>query len=114
MRRRVIWIPLLLLLSVTAATGGGWLWFRGQLHASLPQLDGTYQLPGLDGAVTVLRDALGIPTIQGTSRRDVARATGFVHAQDRFFQMDLTRRRAAGELAALVGIRALEADRAIR
>jgi penicillin amidase len=114
MRRRVIWIPLLLLLSVTAAAGGGWLWFRGQLRASLPQLDGTFQLPGLDGAVTVVRDALGIPTIQGTSRRDVARATGFVHAQDRFFQMDLTRRRAAGELAALVGIRALEADRAIR
>ena len=114
MRRRVIWIPLVLLLMATAAAGGGWLWFRGQLRASLPQLDGTHQLAGLDAAVTVTRDALGIPTIQGASRHDVARATGFVHAQDRFFQMDLTRRRPAGELAALVGIRALEADREIR
>ena len=58
---------------------------------------------GLQSAVTVERDALGIPTIRGISREDVARATGFVHAQDRFFQMDLARRRAAGELAALVG-----------
>src|SRR5687768_9443920 len=99
MRRRVIWIPLFLLLTGTAAAGGGWLWFRGQLRASLPQLDGTHQRAGLDATVTVTRDALGIPTIQGASRRDVARATGFVHAQDRFFQMDLTRRRPAGELA---------------
>ena len=48
------------------------------------------------------------------TRADVARATGFVHAQDRFFQMDLARRRAAGELAALVGPRALALDREIR
>ena len=53
--------------------------------------------------VTVERDGLGIPTIRGVPAQDVARATGFLHAQDRFFQMDLARRRAAGELAALVG-----------
>jgi penicillin amidase len=64
--------------------------------------------------VTVTRDALGVPTIAGASRQDVARATGFLHAQDRFFQMDLARRRAAGELAALVGERALAADRQVR
>jgi penicillin amidase len=113
MRRR-IWIPLVLLAVLAATAGGGALWFRGELRASLPQLDGTYPLAGLGAPVTVTRDALGIPTIRGTSRRDVARATGFVHAQDRFFQMDLTRRRAAGELAALVGGRALAADRDIR
>ena len=60
------------------------------------------------------RDALGIPTISGATREDVARATGFLHAQERFFQMDLSRRRAAGELAALVGRRALVADMPIR
>jgi penicillin amidase len=64
--------------------------------------------------VTVTRDALGIPTIRGRSREDVARATGFVHGQDRFFQMDLSRRRAAGELAALVGARAVPLDVDIR
>ena len=67
------------------------------------QLDGTLRLAGLSAPVSVTRDALGIPTIRGQSREDVARATGFLHAQDRFFQMDLARRRAAGELAALVG-----------
>ena len=71
-------------------------------------------MAGLHGAVTVTRDALGIPTIRGTSREDVARATGFLHAQDRFFQMDLARRRAAGELAELVGRRAVEVDRRTR
>ena len=90
------------------------LWLRGQLRASLPQLDGSVTLAGLSAPVTVTRDAQGIPTISGRAREDVARATGFLHAQDRFFQMDLARRRAAGELAELVGQRALAADRAIR
>ena len=90
------------------------LWVRHELRASLPLRDGTHRLAGVSAPVTVTRDALGIPTIQGRTREDVARATGFLHAQDRFFQMDLTRRRAAGELAALVGRRALPADRKIR
>jgi penicillin amidase len=93
---------------------GGAIWVRGQLRSSLPQIDGERRLSGLAAAVTVTRDDLGIPTIRGRTRTDVARATGFVHAQDRFFQMDLARRRAAGELAALVGRRALVADREIR
>jgi penicillin amidase len=69
---------------------------------------------GLSSRVEITRDSLGVPTLRGQTRVDVARATGFVHAQDRFFQMDLARRRAAGELAALVGPRALTADREIR
>ncbi len=64
--------------------------------------------------MTVTRDALGVPTITGRSREDVARALGFLHAQDRFFQMDLQRRQPAGELAALVGPRAVEADQQAR
>jgi penicillin amidase len=64
--------------------------------------------------VSVERDALGVPWVRGRSREDVARATGFLHAQERFFQMDLSRRRAAGELAALFGARALPLDREIR
>ena len=89
-------------------------WARWQLQGSLPQLEGSRSLPGLSSQVTVTRDALGIPTIRGATRADVARATGFLHAQDRFFQMDLSRRRAAGELAALAGPRALALDVAIR
>ena len=80
-------------------------------RASLPQLEGTHVLNGLSAEVTVDRDELGVPTITGNSRVDVARATGFVHAQDRFFQMDLMRRRSAGELSALFGEAALPVDR---
>jgi penicillin amidase len=68
----------------------------------------------LSAPVTIARDGLGIPTVRGASREDVARAIGVLHAQERFFEMDLSRRRAAGELAALVGTRALAADREIR
>jgi penicillin amidase len=81
------------------------------LVGSLPKLDGVVELAGLDGEVRVERDDVGIPTVRGRNRLDVARATGFVHAQDRFFQMDLFRRDAAGELAALVGVKAVERDK---
>ena len=100
-------------LLLLLAAGGAW-WLRGQLRASLPRLDGTLALRGLSAPVSIDRDTRGIPTVRGATREDVARATGFVHAQDRFFQMDLSRRRAAGELAALVGPRAVPLDRATR
>ena len=62
---------------------------------SLPRLAGELMLADLNAPVIVQRDALGVPTIRGSNRLDVARATGFLHAQERFFQMDLTRRDAA-------------------
>src|SRR5262245_54069274 len=94
---------------VAVGIGLGWA-----LRASLPDLDASTSLPGLSAPVTVERDRLGVPTVRGASRADVARATGFVHAQDRYFQMDLTRRRPAGELAELVGPAALDADKEVR
>ncbi|MEX0735649.1 MAG: penicillin acylase family protein [Steroidobacteraceae bacterium] len=84
------------------------------LRASLPKLDGTITVPGLESPVAIERDAAGVPVIRGASRADVARATGYVHAQDRWFQMDLLRRTGAGELAALLGPGLLDADRRIR
>ena len=98
---------------VVAAVAGGF-WGRATLRASLPQLDGERSLAGLSSPVVVTRDRLGIPTIRAANRVDVARTAGFLHGQDRFFQMDLARRRAAGELAALVGGRAIALDREIR
>jgi penicillin amidase len=77
------------------------LWLA--VRASLPRLDGERALHGLGAPVHVIRDAAGVVTIDAASRRDAAMATGFVHAQERFFQMDLMRRLAAGELAELVG-----------
>ncbi len=87
---------------------------RHQLRGSLPVLDGERPIGGLAAPVTIARDGFGIPTITASSRADAARALGFLHAQERFFQMDLQRRQAAGELAALFGRRALPADRAAR
>lgn len=84
------------------------------LHASLPTLDGTIAAPALGAAVTIERDALGIPTVLAANRADLAYGTGFVHGQDRFFQMDLSRRLAAGELAELFGAVALEQDEKAR
>lgn len=112
-RRRWRW-ALLAGIGLLALSGGCAGWLYGQLHRSLPQLDGAAVLRGLAAPVTVERDALGVPTIRGDNRLDVARVTGFVHAQERFFQMDLSRRAAAGELAALVGSAALDLDRANR
>jgi penicillin amidase len=112
--RRLVRAGLILLGLLFVVCMGSGLWAHRRLTASLPQVDGTLRLAGLSAPVTVARDRLGIPTIRGASRDDVARATGFLHAQDRFFQMDLARRRAAGELSALVGPRALVADREIR
>jgi penicillin amidase len=106
-------VLILLVVLVVAAVAGGF-WARAELRGSLPQLEGRRQLPGLLAAVRITRDALGIPTVHAFNRIDAARATGFLHAQDRFFQMDLARRRAAGELSALVGPRALPLDRDIR
>jgi penicillin amidase len=99
------------LIAVSAlAVLGGYL----ALDASLPRLDGEVALPGLRAAVTIERDASGVPTIRARSRRDLARATGYVHAQDRFFQMDLQRRLSAGELSELLGPATLPADRSVR
>ncbi len=106
MRKAAGLIAAILLAGVAAA----WWVVRG----SLPVLDGEVRLDGLGGPVTVARDAGGVPTITADTRQDLARATGFVHAQDRFFQMDLLRRQAAGELSALFGPAAVPADQALR
>ena len=104
--RALSWLLLFAALALLAA----WL----ALRASLPDVEGERRVAGLQGPVQVERDAAGVPVIRGTSRLDVARATGFVHAQERFFQMDLMRHAAAGELSALLGPALLETDRRLR
>lgn len=84
------------------------------LSKSLPQLEGEVIVDRLTADVTINRDISGIPTISAKNRIDLAYATGYVHGQDRFFQMDLTRRKAAGELAEIVGAAALPLDRQSR
>jgi penicillin amidase len=104
-------VALLVLLVVGGAIIG---WTYHAIARSVPLIEGRVKMAGLAAEVTVERDALGVPTVRGSNRLDVARALGFLHAQERFFQMDLMRRQAAGELAELFGAVALDADRASR
>src|SRR5215217_5075727 len=110
LRRSLLVLAVLAVLFVLALVAG-WFWFRGQLEASLPQLDGERAVAGLSAPVEIERDDLGVPTIRAANRVDAARALGFLHAQDRFFQMDLLRRQAAGELAEIIGPSVVRVDR---
>jgi len=105
--KAVLWLMVVLAAAVVA--GGAWSYLR--LRASLPVLDGERAVAGLSQRVEVTRDELGVPTIAAATNLDAVRALGFLHAQDRFFQMDLLRRSAAGELAELVGPQVLPLDR---
>lgn len=96
----------LLALVATLALLATWL-----LRGSLPALDGTLALPGLSAPVSVSRDANGTVTIDAANQHDALRVLGYVHAQERYFEMDLLRRTAAGELAALFGEIAVDTDR---
>jgi len=102
-------VAVLVILGVIALFAGLWA-----MRGSLAQLEGELALPGLSAPVTVSRDALGTATIEAANETDAARALGFVHAQERFFEMDLLRRSAAGELSALFGDIALERDKQVR
>ena len=77
----------------------------------LPQVDGNIVLTGLSGPVTVIRDKLGVPHIRAASFDDLFYAQGFVTAQDRLWEMDATRRYAAGDLAEIFGPALLKHDR---
>ena len=114
MRKRIFRILLAVVAVMLVVAVGASVWAYRQIAGSLPQLDGQVQVAGIRGPVTIERDSRGIPTIRAGNRLDVAFATGFVHAQDRFFQMDLLRRNSAGELAELVGPAVAPADRRVR
>jgi penicillin amidase len=97
------------LLPVLAAIGFyGW-WMR-----SLPQRSGDIALPGLGGETRVIRDRYGVPHIFAPSINDAMRVLGYLHAQDRMFQMDVTRRVGQGRLAAIIGPNVLHLDRLYR
>ncbi len=108
-RRLLVGLAALILLG-GAAVGGGYLWLR----TGLPQTSGTIVLEGPFAPVEVRRDAQGVPHIVAADSRDAAFAIGFVHAQDRLWQMDMMRRYGAGRLSEVVGGRALDTDRMMR
>lgn len=101
----ISWLIATLLALLLLCALAIYLW----LGASLADYNGKYQ-GAVANPVYLERDQLGYLTVQAQDRSDAAYGLGFAHAQDRFFQMDLTRRSAAGELAELFGNRALETD----
>lgn len=104
------WLGRLLLaivVLIVAAVLAVYLLMRG----SLPQLDGNSALQGLAAPVSVQRDRRGVVTIDAASQVDAMRALGYVHAQERYFEMDLMRRAPAGELSELFGAAALDLDK---
>ena len=103
-------IGVLLVLVVVLLLGAvGWFYLRAQ--RALPQVDGRLRVEGLGAPVSVLRDAQGVPHIRAANLHDLMFAQGYITAQDRLWQMDGLRRAALGELAEIVGPRALEHDR---
>ena len=107
-RGRLIVGTLLAIVALVALLVLFALW---EVHRSVPTLDGQARVPGLQAAVSISRDSNGTAVVKGASRLDVARGLGFVHAQERFFEMDLARRSAAGELSEVFGAVALERDK---
>jgi penicillin amidase len=106
--RGLLWVILLVLAVALAAV----LWLRA---TSSPRVSGVVTLPGLSGPVTVTRDEWGVPHIRaGASDEDAVYALGFVHAQDRAWQLDFQRRVTQGRLAEVLGKAALPQDRFLR
>ena len=117
MRRwwRVVQRVVLIVLAVVAAfavlVGLGSLW---AVRRSLPDYGGERALPGLAGEVTVHTDAYGVPQIYAGNAADMFRAQGYVHAQERFWEMDFRRHMTAGRLSELFGRDQLETDTYLR
>ncbi len=103
-------VALLLLALVVAAPLALYL----HLRASLPQLAGTIRLDGPGAAIDIVRDRHGVPHIFAAAESDGWFALGFVHAQDRLYQMEMTRRAGRGRLSEITGAATVETDRYFR
>lgn len=90
------------------------LWGFLTLRRSFPQTDGTLSIPGLTDQVEIYRDSMGIPQIYASNEKDLFMAQGYIHAQDRFFQMDVWRHMGEGRVSEMFGESMLETDKFLR
>ena len=105
--KRIAWLVGALLLLAGAAL---WLYSR----QTLAQTDGSIVLPGLRSEVRIERDGLGVPTIRAAGMDEALFGLGFVHAQDRLWQLETHKRIGSGRLAQAFGAAALESDKFLR
>ena len=108
---RFVFIALIVLLTAAAIATATGFWHA---RTKLPQRSGTLLLRLLKAPVTVAYDERGVPHIRAENETDLYRALGYVHAQDRLFQMEMVRRLARGELAEILGPQLLDTDRLFR
>jgi penicillin amidase len=108
--RRILVASLAVVVVLLVIIGVGWLYVR----SSLPQISGRIEIAGLDGPVEIVRDADGVPHIFATTDHDAIFALGYVHAQDRLWQMEMNRRIGAGRLSEILGEQALPTDKFLR
>ena len=101
-------------IALGAVAGIAGLGAIAALRRPLPRTSGTLRLPGLSNSVQVLRDHWGVPHIYAATNVDLFMAQGYVHAQDRLWQMEFHRRIGHGQLAEIFGPVALPADRFLR
>ena len=109
--KRVLAVVLVVVLVVVGVGIGALAWVTGR---ALPQTSGTLTVPGLERPVTVVRDVAGIAHIRAETVHDLFMAQGFVHAQERMWQMEVWRHISAGRLSEMFGESQLDADRFIR
>ena len=109
--KKVLWFTIALVLVLVLS---GWLFARYSVSRAFPQTDGTVQIEGLTGQVEVIRDSMGIPHVYADNVDDLFLAQGYVHAQDRFFQMDFWRKISYGELSSMFGDTQVDTDTFIR
>ncbi|MEW2414200.1 penicillin acylase family protein [Streptomyces sp. NPDC046866] len=112
--RRARLIVLVLVLALLVGFGYGTYWGLDTVRASFPQTSGTLKVPGLTGTVEVKRDSHGIPQLYADNEDDLFRAQGFVHAQDRFWEMDVRRHMTSGRLSEMFGAGQVETDAFLR
>jgi penicillin amidase len=98
------------LLLVPILAGGLYFYLR----SSLPRVEGGIAVGGLNVEVTIARDGDGVPLITASDDEDAAFGLGFVHAQDRLFQMETMRRSGAGRLSEIFGAQTVGVDRQMR
>jgi penicillin G amidase len=112
--RRLRLFAVVMALLLLAGAGAGAFWTVSTVRASFPQLTGSIKMDGLTAPVNVKRDANGIPQLYADTAEDLFRAQGFVHAQDRFWEMDVRRHVTAGRLAEMFGEEQVETDAFLR
>lgn len=99
----------LLVIALLVAAIGTWL-----VRRAWPTTEGTLAAPGLTAPVEVIRDRWGVPSLYAANEHDLFFAQGYVHAQDRLWQMEFNRRLGAGELASMLGPSLVPADKSLR